>query len=959
VPVVPCPVPAVAGSDQGRTALPQADPVELDLRFGPFQLLPVRRELRTAEGVIPLGRRATDVLLLLVERAGEVVPKSDIVDRAWPGQVVDESNLRLHVSALRRILGRAADGRPYIVTIPGRGYSFAATVMGTARPPGDHIPRRPAPNLGIHPVEHLLGRGDIVKPITEVLRSDRLVTLIGAGGVGKSAVAAVVGQAVLRCVNVPTFRVKLSAIDDPALVSASIATALGVSIREEDPTTSLVEYLADKSLLLLFDDCDHVAATVAGLASQLLAKTAKIRILATSREPLDIPGERIWPVGPLVVPDPGETDLDRLLAFPSVQLFLHRTAPGRRNAVVPKADVVAVGEICRRLDGVPLALELAAGQVGLFGIAGLATSLDDALLMAAKGPRTATHRQQSVRGAMEWSYRLLSETERRLLCRLSVFKGPFTAEYVVAVVGDDTLDRQQIQDALLALERKSLLMREASGETERFGMLRITRAYASEILEASGEHLALAQRHAHHYCALFEQAGDLWETLSRAEWVAEYRHAIDDVRAALDWCFGAGSDPVTGGSLIAATLPFGYQLSLIDEFRRRAELALANLPTLPATTIARLRLCLALRSISLNMAGDPTQDDGWLAEGAALADALGDPRYLVEPQLLRAICLIEQGDYGEAVRATDDLAFVAARADDPLARLLAERAAAQSAHFAGDHDRSRELAMRVLTDTALSIPLVYSQASVDKRVSMGIILARSAWIEGFPDRAARLIDQAIEVALSDGPFAICQGLALAGCPIALWRGDDVLAAERIALLLQSTERYTLDRWNRLAKGYRGVLDRRVARREGRSVEVAVEWLPAGRLSKELLVSVDEELVQAEDLVRPAIWPSGWCMPEMMRASAVRRFATGGPNAMVESEALLRRSIGAAAWQGALSWELRSTITLSAMLQRHDRASEARNLLVGVLGRFTEGLDTVDLLRAKALLAGLDGGSPSF
>lgn len=905
---------------------------------------------------VRLGNRAFEILLALVERAGDVVSKQQLISLAWPGLYVESSNLRVHVAALRRMLRDPQHSPHYIRSVTGRGYVFIAPVVARA-PAGAPGPAEPKVPLALPaPTARLIGRAETVAAVTRQLALRRMVSIVGPGGIGKSTVALAAAERLVPQYQRRVCFVDLSVIDDSGSVPTALATALGASVLTSDPIGSLTAFLRDLHMLIVVDNCEHVIEGTARLIEPMLRRAARVDILLTSREPLLVPGESVYRLEALRTPPPTlPLSAAEALGYPAVELFVERASDSFDEFALTDENAVDVGAICARLDGIPLAIELAAARVGLLGVRGLLTQLDGRLLLLSKGRRTAQPRHRSLRALLDWSYETLSPVEQTVLRRTSVFRGSFSPQSAAQVISDDLVSRDAVETGLTLLAAKSLLSTQLSGDSIAYRFLQTTRSYAFERLERDpAEQAMTARRHAEHLCSVLTLAQADWETMPRAEWIFQYGGLIDDVRAALDWAFAPVGDAAVGASLTAVSLPFGFQLAQIDEFLRRCERALQTLASLrPARPEAELRLTTALAVLQWNAGARDERVAAGLISAAALADRIGIAKLKVEPAQASAIFQVELGHYAAALEACQVLAAAAEESRDPLAALSAERAAAQAHHFAGDHVRARALANRVLRHPARAIPLAYSQASVDKNVSMRIVLARISWLEGHPDRASETAQESLRVAASDGPFAMCQALALAAAPVALWRGD-LTALTHIEDLLRFSLRYTLQRWHTLALCFKQSLP------EGTTPSAAVraalgesQPVPASTMQRDLLATIDAKWFDESTASRASPELSGWCAPELLRLLAEVELRGAAP-ARDSAEARLRKAVHHARQQGALAWELRASTTLCHLLHETDRNTEARALLSPVYARFTQGHDTHDLRAAASLLEKLHG-----
>src|SRR5438874_3412520 len=430
---------------------------EQAISFGPYRLLAAQRLLLEGDTPVRLGSRAFDTLAALVGRAGEVVGKEELIARVWPQTFVEDANLKIQVSALRRALGDGHAGRRFIVTVPGRGYNFVAAVS-LEEPPRASLPPTIAP-AGVHnlplAVTRMIGREETVTALISRLSRQRLVTILGPGGIGKTTLALAVAERMIESYEHGVWLVDLAPLGDPRLVPSAVATVLGLEIHTEDPLAGLVAGLRDKRMLLLLDNCEHVIEAAAGLAAAVLSGVPRVNILATSREPLGVAGEREHRLGPLGSP-PSSSGLTAVeaAAFPAVQLFVERVTAIVEDFALTDANAQPVVEICRRLDGLPLAIEFAAPRVELLGVAALAASLDSLPLLGAQR-RTAMPRHRTMRAVVDWSYSLLSEDEQRFFRALGIFAGGFTVE-AAAVVLDAVKMRIDAINSLADLVAKSL-----------------------------------------------------------------------------------------------------------------------------------------------------------------------------------------------------------------------------------------------------------------------------------------------------------------------------------------------------------------------------------------------------------------------------------------------------------------------------------------------------------------------
>src|SRR5215472_2522327 len=441
--------------------------------FGSFRLVPAQRMLLDDGKQVRLGSRALDILTALVERAGETITKEQLIARIWPDTVVDDGALRVHVAALRKALSDGRAGRRYVANNPGRGYALVAPVTREHAFPAIAPPNSRAENTNLPaPLMRIVGRDDVIAALAAQLSRRRFLTIVGPGGIGKTTVAVAVADRVGASYKDGAWFVELAPLSDPDLVPSAVVTALGISPSGGDHTRALAGWLRDRNALFVLDNCEHVVGSAAALAEAILKAAPHAGILATAREPLRAEGEWLHRLAPLKLPPQEKISptAAEALGYSAVELFNERATATTDSFVLNDAEVPAVLEICRRLDGVPLALELAAARVDTFGVGELAARLDDRFGVLTSGRRTALPRQQTLRATIDWSYELLPEAERSLLRRLAVFAGGFTLEAAAAVAGGAAIDVPLI-DSIANLVAKSLVVFEASTSPTRWRLL--------------------------------------------------------------------------------------------------------------------------------------------------------------------------------------------------------------------------------------------------------------------------------------------------------------------------------------------------------------------------------------------------------------------------------------------------------------------------------------------------------
>ena len=469
--------------------------------FGPFVLNPEQQMLVEDEAPVTLGGRAFDILTALVERPGVVISKNELIERAWPNLVVEEANLKVNIAALRRALGEKAGSLQYIATVIGRGYRFVAPVRSAQPAPSSHKSRPFSGQSNLPPaLAGIVGRTEDIEQIRKGLETERMLSIVGAGGMGKTTVAVAVAEGFAARVSDGAWFVDLASLDDPARVPGAIAKALGLETQPGTVFADLLDHLRGRDMLLVLDNCEHVIEAAANCAAEILAEAPGVRILTTSREPLRINGERVYRLAPLDTPPlEGRLQTDALLAFPATQLFIARAMARNRMFHLQDGDAPVVAEICQRLDGVALAIELAANRASAFGVHELRSLLDGRFRLTG-GLRSWPERHQTLTATFDWSYNLLSAGERIVLRRLSVFPGTFSLESA-CVVARTECDLAKTIDDLANLVDKSLVTAELVGNAVAYRLADTTRAYAQQKLAESDEADQVRQRYVRHLAA--------------------------------------------------------------------------------------------------------------------------------------------------------------------------------------------------------------------------------------------------------------------------------------------------------------------------------------------------------------------------------------------------------------------------------------------------------------------------
>jgi predicted ATPase/DNA-binding winged helix-turn-helix (wHTH) protein len=943
-------------SDSPTRSIYESSGYEVDL---------ARRELRWNGAPVPIGGRAFDIMGALVESAGTLVTKDDLMERVWPGAVVEENTLQVHISAVRKALGAQRD---LLKTESGRGYRL----LGSWLPRLEHAPieesNAPAVPVNGHSrltnlpenVTTIVGRAVAVQRLHALLSAYRIVTLSGPGGIGKTALALAVARSVLAGFDDGVWLVELAALTDPGLVPAAVAGVLGLRFgREAISAGAVARAIGGKRLLLVLDNSEHVVESVAELTETVVRQCPHATVLATSREMLRIDGEYVYRVPPLDVPPTDLAEPERLMGHSAVALFVARTKALDTAFSPDHTTLSSIADICRHLDGIPLAIEFAAARAAMLGIRQVAAGLEDRFTLLTSGRRTALPRHQTLRAALDWGYDLLPEDEQHLLRHLAVFNGGFTLEAAAAVATGSAVVSSVIVDANANLVAKSLVAFDGSGATSRWRLLETIRAYAHEKLAAYGEDQQAARRHAEYFRDRFVPSPPASLLSATVADVAQCSREIDNVRAALDWSFSPDGDAATGIMLTAACVPVWLNLALA-ECRERVERALELLPAETGFDPRfAMQLHVALGLGGLHSSGNTDRTGELATMSLELASRFDD----TEAQLLALWDLWSfqyiRGHHRIARSLAERFLERASGTRDESDTLVGERIKGISMHFGGEQPEAQHLLERFLQ--------LYAAPDEDKRafflphaqrIVTRAFLARALCVQGRIDQARDAAQAYLQDEQGQGnPLTLQYLLGWGVCPVALMTRDLATAERAIAMLIEFAARYQLSFWSLYGRGLDGQL--RILQGDFAAgvdlLQPLVQDLPRpyllgafadglGHLGEftKALATIEDALALAE---REGEF---WGVPELLRIKGELLLRQAADQSVTAADCF-RDALALAARQGALLWELRAAVSLTRLLADQGQRDEARQVLAPVYGRFTEGFASADLKEAKALL----------
>jgi predicted ATPase/DNA-binding winged helix-turn-helix (wHTH) protein len=927
------------------------------LSFGNFRLLRDQRILEKDGTPTDLGERAIELLTVFAENANKLLSGEELLERVWPGKHVKEGSLRFQVAALRKVLDDDSHAS-YIRNIAGRGYLFAASVEQSSA----STPTRTADaGAALRPeipgrLLNMVGRDAAVSSIVELVLARRLVTIAGPGGIGKTTVAVAVAHDLSTSFGPHLRFVPLGNLNDARLLPAHLASAFRLQGNSDDPVNGLISHLRHRRFLLVLDGCEHLVDSAADIAERILREAPKVCLLTTSREPLRIGGEHTYRLPALDLPPPDpRLSAKQATSFPVVELFVERASARSGGFKIDDAIAPIVASICRRLDGIPLAVELAASRVGVLGLSAIVKGLENRLSLLTDGWRTALPRHQTLRATLEWSHQLLSPGEQAVFRRLSVFRGSFKFDAGLASVVGESLTSDDVAEFVANLGLKSLLTLHHVGQTVQYRFLDTTREFAWEKLLESGEGRDISRRHAELFNIRLEKAEPDWPVLTTDDWMAAYAGNIDEIRAALDWAFAPAGNCALGIALVTESAPVWFALSLIGEFCELAERALGRLEAAGlAGSKLEMRLRLSFASAVFNFRGPGPTLSAESARALEIADQLEEPDYQLRALWQLARERSSQGDYPNALVFCRRFDAVLKNSNDAAMPLVRDRMMALGLYFLGRPLEALAYAERAIDHPAAAIRSVHKAFNEwDNSVASRSHLARVQWVLGHPAEASKNAADGLRHALKLGyPPTTCHILVYACCPTAIWSGDLARAREYLSILRDQSDNAPLGFWQLWLRYYEAVLSLRktddVRHIRDQAQLVVSETKPL--LIVDMIGTLNEELAGPEAVSRAVGGQAEWCAPEIFRAKGAVLSRSFGQD--VIAEAWLLRSLTLSRNQCAFAWELRAATSLASLFFAQARMDEARQLLTATLAKLRDPMETSDLLAARSLIAKL-------
>jgi predicted ATPase/DNA-binding winged helix-turn-helix (wHTH) protein len=940
--------------------------------FGDFRFHPDRQLLLRSNVPISLGTRAFELLHALVRSPGTTVSKHELMRFAWPNTFVHDANLKVNVAALRRALRSSSTEIRYIATVPGRGYRFVAPLQILDPPTDKAMPAAVRANTGKLPsASPLIGREQAIAEVNDALAETRLLTIVGAAGVGKTSLAITHASQSADQFEDGVCFVDLSAIDDPQFVVPVIAFALGRDSNFVNTFAGLAAVLRGRSIMLVLDNCEHLSGAVATVADYLCHLLPSLSLVATSREPLRCRLELVYRLPPLLCPPEGsEADAAAVMSFSAVQLLVHRAQA--QGYHLEESDLPPLAAISRRLDGIALAIELAASQLATQGPAALSTILESSFATLVSETDAAPPRQKTLMATLGWSYQLLSRHEARLLRHLSNFSGGFGLEDAIGAAIHLQKNADDIATWLENLASKSLLTVSYREGRRWYRLLDTTRSFASERLREADELPAAMIGYSLYLLSRFEQAETEWAWRTREDWAELYGPSGNDLRRAIDWSFGAGENPELGIRLTVAGITLWCEQSSFLENRSRVQTALDAANTLPACDRSLKMKLVAVQGINLCQAREFASAVKLLREGIGLANELGNIEYHARMSGLMAGAQFFMGRHREAIASLSQLRAIIDVADigsvEPDIRWHELMIGFCRGDISHAHDGLENLAREYSTVSHRS---QVSRFVIDRFVAIRTFRSVAAWAIGKPRQALETAAEAVEAATSlEHAVSSVFVLGLGAIPVALFSGRFDVAQKWVNLLCDNIVLIQDEVWAPNARLYQAVIDNaRDAPGSLEKMRAAIDEMIASEMLVHapirLALLADAALLQDRpDIAITAVAQAfdysrqngeNWSDSELLRLQAMISWHRGDlPNA----KRLLKKAIQVAERGCALSFQLRTTICLAEFELQSGSDEGALGSLALLSRRFDNDFSSVDLVKARALLQNLTPGSPS-
>lgn len=910
-------------------------PIE-EIRFGEWRLYPALRLLLHRETAVQLTTRAFDVLLELIRAEGEPVSKDMLLTRVWGNEVVEENNLQAQISAIRRVLGK---DRNLIVTEFGRGYRFAGILHHPSSSSSPQVSPLVQSSALLTP---LLGRDAALTELSALLRTHRLISILGPAGTGKTRLARELGERLRLLYQDGVHIAELAQISDPIHLWPVLSQALQISPgpSQSDPATR--ERLAQLHCLLVVDNCEHLVNAVSQAVIQLLGMAPHITVLITSQAALQIAGETRYLLPPLAVPDKTLQAAATLQSYPAVRLFVERGRANWHDFHPSPETLWLIGDLCRHLDGIPLAIELAASRIPVMSVQEIHAGLDDRFWLLSNAPDTTLPRHQTIKTAVDWSYRLLNEREQRLFRSLGIFPDTFTMKSVADIDAIYGKDHWHIVNDLQRLLALSMLQVVSHEPVTRFRLLETLRMYAIEKLHEHGEYARLSAMHTAYCRHIVRQSMTDWFTLSTGDWRHQYGYLINDLRAALQRTLRHQEDIAIGADILQSMVPFWVEYSLYDECQRYIQPLLQekNGPIV-LTHEQKMALSAAAGKASTWASGPtPATHVAWRT-ALTLGEQIANDEVRLQAHYGLWLYHLRTGGLDEALHHAEAMCQLSDLRHDEEALATGRRLKGVALHFLGQHSEGRAYLERSLGWFEQGNAGHPFRFGLDQQAAGQAFLSRLLWLQGETTAARTMAWRGVRRAVGlQHVCTLCCALAEGACMTAALNRNVRQVVRAATWLVRLASDNGLLFWQVYGELFLAWAKRGA---EANGLFASLSTTGLDWQYSPLLMEIRHDLVQQWDHhnTRTCLW----VMPELLRLKA----STVPP---AERKTLLALALEQARRQGEAAWILRIANDLAPLLAAGGEQNKAESLLVSALAGVDPHFPTADLRRAAELSARL-------
>lgn len=906
-----------------------------EIRFAEWQIWPQLRILLHRGKPVKISARAFDVLVVLIRANGNAVSKASLLTQVWGNEIVEENNLQAQISALRRLLGR---DRHLLVTEFGCGYRFNinSVPLQASSDPEITIPV-------VTPfLSSILGRDQAVQEVCALLNHHPLVTITGPGGVGKTRLAWEVVNSQHSLFADGLCVAELAHITDEASMLSVFSQALHLPLSGVQHDADLRQQLAQRRCLLLIDNCEHVTGELEPLITLLLRLAPRIKLLLTSQVALQIAGEQQYLLPPLQVPEKETVDSPALISFPSVHLFIERVQANQHDFQPSASELALIGELCRHLDGLPLAIELAASRLPFMSVREIYNRLEDRFPLLSNTHRSLAPRHQKIVTTLEWTYQLLNSREQRLFRMLGIFTDTFSVESVSDFLCTKDNHSWQVIDDLQRLLSLSLIQVSSQTPVTRFRLLETMRQFACAKLREEDEYSALAADFASYNKMLVEQAQNEWLRLPTEQWRQRYRHILNDLRSVLQQTLAEGRDCATGLAILQAMTPFWIEYSLYDECQRHIyPLIFENSSRVELTLHQRMHLCAAAGKASTWARGPTSETHLAWQTALTLAEKLDDKEIRLQAHYGLWLYCLRTGDLDKAREHAQSMCELAREINDAQAHAAGLRILGVSLHFSGQHSEGRQYLLQSLAwyeQENMSHPFRFG---LDQETAGMAFLSRLLWVQGEYKAAKKMALRGVKKAARlQHACSLCCALAEGACMTAALDRHPRWVIRAANWLVHLAEKHDLYFWKTYGELFlvwaQQFSDTDVSQTTLFSSlrAMGLDWQYSPLLS-EIDASLAQQIASREQ--------ENWCAPELMRLCATQL----PPQ---KQRLLLTQALDKARQQQAHGWALRIAYSLATAQAAAGENGAAKQVLLEALQGVDVSDRTTDVRSALALYA---------